>query len=126
LLKKSGVIFQTESDTEVLLKLLNAIGEEGLPLLEGMFAFAFYNKKLNSITLARDFLGKKTLYYSLQSNRLIFSSSLNLVKKSQISTEINPSSMYTYLNLGYVIDPHTIYSKIFAVEPGEIIQIDLN
>ena len=126
LLKKSGVIFQTESDTEVLLKLLNAIGEEGLPLLEGMFAFAFYNKKLNSITLARDFLGKKPLYYSLQSNRLIFSSSLNLVKKSQISTEINPSSMYTYLNLGYVIDPHTIYSKIFAVEPGEIIQIDLN
>jgi asparagine synthase (glutamine-hydrolysing) len=126
MLRKTGVIFKTESDTEVLLKLLNAIGEESLPLLEGMFAFAFYNKKLNSIILARDILGKKPLYYSFQSNRLVFSSSLNLVKKSQISTQVDPNSVYTYLNLGYVIDPHTIYSKIFAVQPGEVIRIDLN
>ena len=126
MLRKTGVIFKTESDTEVLLKLLNAIGEESLPLLEGMFAFAFYNKKLNSIILARDILGKKPLYYSFQSNRLVFSSSLNLVKKSQTSTQIDPNSVYTYLNLGYVIDPHTIYSKIFAVQPGEVIRIDLN
>ena len=97
MLRKTGVIFQTESDTEVLLKLLNAIGEDSLPLLEGMFAFAFYDKKLNSIILARDILGKKPLYYSLQSNRLVFSSSLNLVKKSQTSTQVDPNSVYTYL-----------------------------
>ena len=125
MLRKTGVIFQTESDTEVLLKLLNAIGEESLPLLEGMFAFAFYDKKLNSIILARDILGKKPLYYSFQSNRLVFSSSLNLVKKSQTSTQVDPNSVYTYLSLGYVIDPHTIYSKIFAVQPGEVIRINL-
>ena len=126
LLKNSGVVFQTESDTEVLLKLLNSIGEDGLSMLEGMFSFAYYNKKQNSIMLARDFLGKKPLYYSLQSNLLVFSSSLNLVKKSQTSTYIDPNSLFTYLTLGYTIDPSTIYSKIFSVQPGEVMQIDLN
>lgn len=126
LLINSGVIFQTESDTEVLLQLLNAYDKASLPQLEGMFAFAFFNKKHNSILLARDFLGKKPLYYSLQSERFIFSSSLNLVKKAQIQPTIDPNALYTYLKLGYVIDPGTIYSKIFAVKPGEIIQIDLN
>ena len=126
LLKSSGVIFQTESDTEVLLKLLNSIGEDSLPMLEGMFSFAFYDKKQNSIILARDFLGKKPLYYSLQSNSFVFSSSLNLVKKSQTSTYINPNSLFTYLTLGYLLDPSTIYSKIFSVQPGEVMRIDLN
>ena len=109
-----------------MLKLLNSIGEDGLSMLEGMFSFAYYNKKQNSIMLARDFLGKKPLYYSLQSNLLVFSSSLNLVKKSQTSTYIDPNSLFTYLTLGYTIDPSTIYSKIFSVQPGEVMQIDLN
>ena len=47
------------------------------------------------------------------------------MKKSQTSTQVDPNSVYTYLNLGYVIDPHTIYSKIFAVQPGEVIRINL-
>ena len=69
---EKGAKFSTESDTEVLLKALDSYGIEFLPELEGMFAFAYYNKTLNKLYLARDFLGKKPLYFYLNNNVLFF------------------------------------------------------
>ena len=125
-LKNLGVVFKTESDTEVLLKLLTKFGEGVLNKLEGMFAFAFYNRKENSIMLARDALGKKPLYFSLQPKSFIFSSSLSSVKNLINTSAISPNSLYTYLKLGYLIDPNTIYSDIYSIGPGESLLIDLN
>ena len=125
-LKNLGVVFNTESDTEVLLKLLTKFGEGVLNKLEGMFAFAFYNRKENSIMLSRDVLGKKPLYFSLQPKSFIFSSSLSSVKNLINTSAISPNSLYTYLKLGYLIDPNTIYSDIYSIGPGESLLIDLN
>ena len=125
-LVNKGVKFHTESDTEVLLKLLGNEGTDAISLLEGMFAFAFLDSGKNRLILCRDFLGKKPLYFHHSKNRIYFSSQSNLVKHYLESTSINFESISTYLQLGYLIDPQTMYNEISAVEPGEIIEFDLN
>jgi asparagine synthase (glutamine-hydrolysing) len=72
---EQGVKFSTESDTEVLLKFLQKFGSDFLGELNGMYAFAYLNSKNNTLTLARDELGKKPLYYFKDSNQFIWSSS---------------------------------------------------
>jgi asparagine synthase (glutamine-hydrolysing) len=122
----SGIKFTTESDTEVLLKSLSAFGSTCIQDLEGMFAFAFYDKKSNCIILARDFLGKKPLYFHLNKDYFIFSSQLNLIKKCLSKVSIDKNSLTNYLVMGYTTDPFTIYEEIEAVNPGEYIIFDIN
>ena len=125
-LLNNGIKFHTESDTEVLLKLLGNEGTDAISLLEGMFAFAFLDSSKNHLILSRDFLGKKPLYYHHSKNKIYFSSQSNLVKQYLDSTSLNYESISTYLQLGYLMDPQTMYNEISAVEPGEIIEFDLN
>jgi len=125
-LSNSGLSFYTESDTEVLLKLLTFEGDKAIPKLQGMFAFAFYNKKDNTILLARDFLGKKPLYYTVVNQQFVFSSSLNIVKSALDFCNINTQSIYSYLKIGYIPDPATMYKEIKSVAPGEVLVFDIN
>ncbi|MEY4433255.1 MAG: hypothetical protein RLZZ44_1389 [Bacteroidota bacterium] len=125
-LLNKGIKFHTESDTEVLLKLLGNEGIDAISQLEGMFAFAFLDSSKNHLILCRDFLGKKPLYYHHSKNKIYFSSQSNLVKQYLESTSLNYESISTYLQLGYLIDPQTMYNEISAVEPGETIEFDLN
>jgi asparagine synthase (glutamine-hydrolysing) len=120
-----GISFDTESDTEVLLKSLSIHGERIIPFLEGMFAFAFYSSKNNSLILSRDFLGKKPLYYYLNGSNFLFSSQTKLLRKILNTNNIDYDSLYTYLTLGYIIDPSTMYSEIKSVQPGEVLIIDI-
>lgn len=121
-----GVKFDTEGDTEVLLKALCFFGPEIIPMLEGMFSFSFYDKKRNLLLIARDYLGKKPLYYYLGENEFFFASNLELINKFKKSLSLNLESIKTYLRLGYLVDPSTMYEKIASVKPGEIISIDLD
>jgi asparagine synthase (glutamine-hydrolysing) len=121
-----GVKFDTEGDTEVLLKALCFFGSEIIPTLEGMFSFSFYDKKRNLLLIARDYLGKKPLYYFLGENEFFFASSLELINKFKKGLSLNLESIKTYLRLGYLVDPSTMYEKIASVKPGEIISIDLD
>lgn len=121
-----GLKFTTESDTEVLLKLLGSIGVHGISQLEGMYAFAFLDYKKNTLILSRDFLGKKPLYYSLENGKLFFSSSFSFVSKSLKNLDLNLSSVSTYLNLGYSLDPDTLIKNITSLEPGHILEVDLS
>jgi asparagine synthase (glutamine-hydrolysing) len=122
---KTGHQFFTESDTEVLLKLLSFYGKESINQLEGMFALGFYDNDENTFTIARDFLGKKPLYYSVSSNHFIFSSQVDIIKKYLKKTTLDESTMSSYLKLGYVLDPRTMYKEIKSVQPGESLVIDL-
>ena len=121
-----GVKFDTEGDTEVLLKALCFFGPEIIPMLEGMFSFSFYDKKRNLLLIARDYLGKKPLYYYLGENEFFFASNLELINKFKKGLSLNLESIKTYLRLGYLVDPSTMYEKIASVKPGEIISIDLD
>lgn len=116
-----GIYFETESDTEVLLKFLENGGLNQLEKLNGMFAFAFYLRKENKLLLARDRLGKKPLYYKINDNQLRWSSSIDSLKKAETSGTLNDISLLQYLSLGYLLDPITTQSDISAVIPGNIL-----
>ena len=78
-LKSKGYLFKTTSDTEVLLYALCEFGESILIELEGMFAFAFWNAKLQSLLLARDRWGEKPLFYCQYENSLTFASEIKAI-----------------------------------------------
>jgi asparagine synthase (glutamine-hydrolysing) len=120
-----NIDFNTESDTEVLLKHLSVFGIDGICELEGMFAFAFYNHTKNSLIIARDFLGKKPLYYTTTSDLFLFSSQASLLRKYSFDSKLNHHAFAEYLRIGYVQDPLTIFNNISAINPGEILEIDL-
>ena len=125
-LKKNGVIFETESDTEVILKAITFLGIEIISSFEGMFAFGFYEKRTNKLIIARDYLGKKPLYYHLGNNKFIFASSSKLIFRIIDGLKLNYQSLNTYLKLGFLVDPNSMYENIISVNPGQIITINLN
>ncbi len=122
----SGDTFVTESDTEVILKALSYLGPKIISEFEGMFAFSFYDKKSNKLIMARDYLGKKPLYFYLGKHKFFFSSQVRIIKDYIKNLEINLQAVSTYLHLGYLVDPETMYENVFSVKPGEIITLDLN
>jgi len=124
-LASKGLRFNTESDTEVVLKAISYFGLSIISEFEGMFALAVYEKATNSLILARDYLGKKPLYYSLQNDKLFFASTVSLIKKFISGLQLSIKSIDTYLKLGYLVDPDTMYERVKAIKPGEIIVIDL-
>lgn len=120
------VMFNTESDTEVVLKALTTFGEKIISNFEGMFAFAFYDKKNNNLVMARDYLGKKPLYYYIGEQKLFFASQVRVIKNCIKSLEINLDAINTYLHLGYLIDPESMFKNVFSVKPGEVLTLDLD
>ena len=93
-----GVNFKTEGDTEVLLYGYIEFGEKILQKLRGQFAFAIFDSFENSVFLARDRIGIKPLYYSLNDEFLIFSSELKTIEQSGvINFDANVDSYLAYL-----------------------------
>ena len=125
-LSNEGANFTTYSDTEVLLKALIMKGNNFVDSLQGMFAFALYSNHKNQIVLARDFLGKKPLYYSITKDYFIFSSQIKLIRDYIGQSSIDQNSLVSYLKLGYLLDPGTMYKEIKSVNPGEVLVVDLN
>jgi asparagine synthase (glutamine-hydrolysing) len=126
ILLNQGLTFSTESDTEVLLKLLGSVGVSAISKLEGMYAFAFFDYRRNMLILSRDFLGKKPLYYSFEDNKFFFSSSFNFVSKSLVNLDLNLPSIATYLKLGYSLDPNTLFRNVSSLQPGYTLELNLS
>jgi len=122
-LKALGYLFQTRSDTEVILNAWRAWGVGSIKRLSGMFAFALWDMRSETFVLARDHLGKKPLYYSIvNERRLAFASELKaLAPCSWISRRISQESVEDYLGLGYVPDPKSIYRGILKLPPGHML-----
>lgn len=83
-LKEKGYTFDTTSDTEVILKGYAEFKEKILDKMEGIFAFAVYNKKTKELFLARDRFGIKPLYYCQKDETIVFASMLRAILKSEI------------------------------------------
>jgi asparagine synthase (glutamine-hydrolysing) len=125
-LKLLNQTFETDSDTEVLIKSLEQWGSEAYGKFQGMFAFAYYNFEDESLILARDPLGKKPLYYSISKDTVHWSSSVKSLNDLIDNYEINTSSLFDYLALGYTIDPNNLYGKFLSVIPGHFIKFKLD
>jgi asparagine synthase (glutamine-hydrolysing) len=125
-LQSQGILFETESDTEVLLKYLGKVGLSDLSELNGMYAFAFYSKLENKLYFSRDKLGKKPLYVSQDGPVIRWASTADSFKSTRNGNSISDESLFQYLSLGYLLDPATTQSNHIAVKPGEIVCIDIS
>ncbi len=119
-LKAAGHTFRTHSDTEVIVHAWEQWGERCVERFRGMFAFALWDKRRQSIFLARDRLGKKPLHYSLLANgQLIFASELKgLYAHPLLKKDIEPAAIEDYFALGYVADPKTIFKGVYKLPPA--------
>jgi asparagine synthase (glutamine-hydrolysing) len=122
-LESAGVKFETQSDTEVLLKSLDFWGDKATFRLEGMFAFAYFDKTKEILTLGRDSLGKKPLYFCLHKGSIYWSSSLKSLTELTPNSRLNKNAIFEYLSLGYVLDPNTINDNIHSVAPGKFLKL---
>lgn len=115
-----GHVFKNRTDTEVILASYAHLGPACLEELHGMFAFALWDKKEQTLLLARDRIGKKPLYWwHGGGDRLAFASELkSLLLLPQVSKEIDPTALVDYLKYLYVPAPKTIYQKIHKLLPG--------
>ncbi len=122
--KKIEVPCRGESDSEVLVNAIQRWGvEKTLNQIEGMFAFAVFDRKWNRIFLARDRCGEKPLYWHLSQNELAFCSELSGLKDFQ--SGLNPNSVIDFFALNCVPSRRSIYSNINKLEPARFIEIDL-
>ena len=122
-LLKCGHLFRTNSDTETILHLYEEYGRDCVKHLEGMFAFAIYDRNKQIIFIARDRLGQKPLHYYNSNGIFVFSSELQaLVKHSDIDKTINNQAIHDYLTLQYIPSPHTIYKNIFKLPPASFLE----
>jgi len=117
-----NIAFKTLTDTEVILVacakwgVQNAVNE-----LIGMFAFSFWDKQEHQLTLVRDRIGIKPLYWQFISGRLAFASELKALRAMpDWEPEVNKCALGSYLRHAYVPAPATIYSDVFKLPPGNI------
>lgn len=119
-LEAQGEAFSSgHSDTEVLLKLLCREGVNALPRLNGMFAFAFYDLHAGTVTIARDRLGVKPVYYCHSEGRFAFASELkSLLTLPFVQRNLNKQSLFHYLSLMYVPGEDSILTGVKKLQAG--------
>jgi len=121
-LVKKGHIFQTNCDTEVILHAYEEWGVESVLNFNGMFAFAIWDAKKQSLWLVRDRLGIKPLYYYWDSHVLLFSSEIKpILKAGFLKAELNEKVLDAYLSLGYVPGPETMFKNVRKLKPGHFL-----
>src|SRR5687768_10121540 len=122
----SGRKFLTRSDTEAVLNAYLEWGADAVRRLRGMFAFAAYDKERSEVLLARDRLGKKPLYYTIQNGVLAWSSELEPLYRTLGPFKLDHRALDDYLAWQYVPSPRTIYHGVHSLPPGHLATINLN
>ena len=111
--------FRTNTDTEVILHLYEEYGENMPRLLNGMFAFCIYDRREQTLFLARDRFGEKPLFYSIQGNELAFSSEIDsLLEWRRIPRKLDYEALYYFLHLGYIPAPLTLFEGVKQLPAG--------
>jgi asparagine synthase (glutamine-hydrolysing) len=121
LLQQKGHKFQTQTDTEVIVHLYEEYHERFVEHLAGMFAVAVWDTRRKQLTLARDRLGIKPLYYAADSNRLLFGSELKAILENDVDRQIDLQALHDYLSFNYVPGPRTIFRDIRSLPAGHLL-----
>ena len=114
-----GHVFQTGSDTEVIVHLYEDEGEACVERLRGMFAFAIYDKRERKLFIARDRVGVKPLHYAVVAGGIVFGSEIkSLLQHRAVNREVNFEAISDFFSYGYVPDPHSAFRGIEKLPPG--------
>ena len=127
-LEQKGHQFQTQTDTEVLLNAFVEWGAGCLPRLNGMFHFAVWDNRERSLTLARDHVGIKPLYYANipardgQRAAFLFASEIKaILSTGVVERALDPASLHQFLTFLWAPDPNTLFKGINTVPPGHVL-----
>lgn len=127
-LLSENIVWKGNSDTETLINCIQFWGiEKTLKSVTGMFAFAVWDREENVLSLARDRIGEKPLYYGWQNGTFHFGSNLGAIKKSTLFIpKVDRDALSLFVRFGYVPTPYSIYKDIFKLEPGTFIRVSLD
>ena len=116
-LQALGHVFKTRSDTEVIVHAWEAWGSDCMQRLRGMFAFALWDRKQQTLFLARDRMGVKPMHYAwLADGTFVFGSELKVITAHPgFSRNIDPLAVEDYFSFGYVPDPRCIFSNAYKL-----------
>lgn len=118
-LEELGHVFATSSDSEVLVHGFEEWGEDMLPMLRGMFAFAIYNKETKAIFLARDYFGIKPLHYTMIDENLCYASEIkSILEHPHFVKAFNDKALDAYLSFQYCPQPMTFFKDVYCLLPG--------
>jgi asparagine synthase (glutamine-hydrolysing) len=121
--KLPGHSWRTHSDTEVVLELFAHYGTESFAWLNGMYTVAIWDRQLKKLTIARDPVGIKPLYYYYDGESFVFASELKSIKKLYPRLEINKESIPYFLHLSYIPAPLTIYKNVYKFPSGNYLEV---
>ncbi len=125
-LEEKGCIFKSKTDTEVILLGFQEWGVKIFDKLNGIFALAIWDKKSQTLYLARDPFGVKPLYYFWQNNKLIFSSEIKSILEHPIKRILNIRALNIYFRFLYIPEPETAFENIFKLPAGHYLMIKNN
>ncbi len=124
-LQAKGYQFKTGSDSEVLIHLYHAEGDEFVHRLNGMFDFALWDARRRRLLIGRDRLGVKPLYVMQDGQRLAFATEAKaLLTLPGVQAELDPSVLASYLHLGYVAAPGCIFKGIRKLPPATLLAVE--
>ncbi|GAB5558170.1 MAG: asparagine synthase (glutamine-hydrolyzing) [Schleiferiaceae bacterium] len=125
-LKKEGVKFYSHSDTEVILQLYKRKGPQFVNALRGIFAIGIYDQQSEKLYVYRDRLGVKPLYFYNRNGEFAFSSEVKSIKSLFPNISLNMNAIASFLRLGSVASPSSVFNEIEMVEPGHYLEVDKN
>lgn len=118
-LLKKGYVFQTQSDTEVILNGFLEYGEKILEKLRGMFAFVIWNRKKKRLFGARDMFGIKPFYYAVIDRELVYASEIkSILSYPKYQKEVNKEALEEYLSFQYSVLEETFFKGIYKLGAG--------
>lgn len=114
-----GHKFYTDTDSEVLVHGFEEWKEDMLPKLRGMFGFAIYNAKDNSLFIARDFFGIKPMHYTQIGNDFVYASEIkSILEYPKFEKKFNRKALDSYLSFQYAVPPETFFEGVYCLMPG--------
>lgn len=124
-LECKGYRFRSQSDTEVILHLYEELGDKCVEALEGMFAFAVWDKRRHRLLLARDRAGKKPLFYGIAGGVFVFGSEVKaILQHPAIRRQVSLESLPHYFTFGYAPPGRTLYEGIRQVPPAHTLVVE--
>jgi len=122
------ISFRSTSDTEVLIEAIEKYGiDRTLEKIKGMFGFAIYDTEKRTVTIARDRIGEKPLYYGMVNRAFVFASDIGCIRAlDDFNNGINTDVLDIYFEDGYIPSPYSIYNDIYKLEPGKYLTVNVD